>query len=73
MKSAIDKAIEKAGNGLALAVQLDVSPQYISKARGQGWLSYDKAKIVHDLYGIPLVDLVHKDLARVMHAAVASN
>ena len=72
MKSPIDTAIEKAGNGVRLAIQLDVSPQYISKARRQGWLSLDKAKIVHDLYGIPLVDLVHRDLAGVMRAAASS-
>jgi hypothetical protein len=73
MKSPIEQAIDKAGSGVILASQLDVTPQYISKALGQGWLSIEKAQIVHDLYGIALVELLHPDVAKLMRAAASSN
>lgn len=69
MKSAIEKAVEKAGSQAALAEQIGVKPQFLTKALRQGWLPLDRAKVVNDLYGIPLVDLVRNDIADAMRSA----
>lgn len=69
MRKAIQEAIDKAGSQAALGDQIKTSKQFVGKAVQQGWLPLEKAKIVHDLYGIPLVDLVRDDIADAMRLA----
>ncbi len=61
----IEQAVNKAGeNGVTVIAELiGTSPQFVSMSKRRGWLPLDKAQIVSDTYGIPLPDLVRKDIA----------
>jgi hypothetical protein len=69
MIDGITAAVDKAGSQAKLAEQIGVRPQFITKALRQGWLPMEKAKIVNDLHGIPLIDLVRADIADAMRLA----
>jgi hypothetical protein len=69
MKKAIADAVEKAGGYQALADHLECSKQFVHSSEQRGWLPMEKAKIVNSLYGIPLIDLVRKDIADAMRLA----
>jgi hypothetical protein len=64
--TAIDQAIEKAGGREQLAALIGTTPQFITNSKRKGYLPLERAKIVADTYGIPLIELVRKDIADAM-------
>lgn len=66
MSNAVDKVIEAAGGRAALAEFFDVKLQAIHGFRQKGWLPLDRAKAAAERYGLPLRDLVRKDVREAM-------
>lgn len=69
MKKALEQAVQQAGGLPELASLLSCSKQFVHASVNRGWLPLEKAKIVSDLYGIALVDLVRSDIADAMRLA----
>lgn len=63
--SGVDKAVLLAGrDGRAvLASTLGVSRQAIHQYVQQRWMPIDRARVVHQLFGIPMVELVKPETA----------
>ena len=64
----IDKAIQKAGSHAAFGEAIGTSAAFVTQSRRRGWLPLQRAQIAAELYGIPLVDLVRKDIAAALRA-----
>jgi hypothetical protein len=64
--SGVQRAIDAAGGGpeghKKIAELLGTSVQFIYGAKRRGFFPVDRARIVADVYAIPLVDLVRSDL-----------
>jgi hypothetical protein len=66
----VQRAVEAAGeNGVTrIAEQIATTTQFVSMSKRRGWLPLEKARIVSELYGIPLADLVRADIASALRA-----
>lgn len=75
-RNGVQRAIDKAaGDGTfyagadAIAKLLGVKIQFIyAAANKKGYLPVDRARVVADTYGIPLVDLVKADIRAALNA-----
>ena len=65
----IEQAIKQAGSVMALADLIQTTPQFVTNSKRKGYLPLERAKIVQDAYGIPLRELVRKDIADAMNRA----
>lgn len=65
-KTGVQKAIDAAGTGEKLAEVLDVTPMAISKFKRQGYFPLPRAKMLSEMYTIPLRELVSPELREIM-------
>lgn len=52
----------------ALADRLGITYQAVAKFERQGWLPLTRARVVADLYSIPLAELVRPDIRDALNA-----
>ena len=66
----VERAVEAAGeNGVTrIAEQIGTTTQFVSISKRRGWFPLEKARIVADIYAIPLPDLVRADIASALRA-----
>ena len=70
--SGVERLIEAAGGGpeayKKIAADIGTSVNFIYLSVGRGYLPPEKARIVSDLYGVPLADLVSAKLRPLLNS-----
>lgn len=66
MNPAIKQAIEKAGSQAELARLINMKPNACNNAIYRGYFAPERARMIHDLYGIPYRELINPKLARAL-------